>query len=115
MNNDMNDDNQSAKSAAPAGRMDFNTTIQSLWQGKIPLVQTFWLYYFCAMFVLGLLGNILPGLSNLFALFQLILAGFMVRPIIISADKYTGPSHWALLAKIAAVLIGIGVIARLLF
>lgn len=86
----------------------------SLWHGEIPLVQTFWVYYFLAVFALKIVGNGLDGtLEAIFGLLALGWAGFMVKPIIASADKYTGEKQWALLAKIAAVLIGLGVLVDL--
>lgn len=88
--------------------------LMALWNGEIPLVQTFWMYYFLAVFVLKILGNGIGGpLGALFGLLALGWAGFMVKPIIAAADKYPGEKQWALLAKIAAVLIGLGVLVDL--
>jgi hypothetical protein len=47
-------------------------------------------------------------------LISVLWAGFLVKPIFVSADKYKGNSLWALMAKIAAVLIAISVIGDLL-
>lgn len=85
------------------------TRFKSLWEGRIPLAQTFWQYYFIAVIVLGLIGNYI----TLFGVVALFWAGFMVMPIWRSSDKYQGKPLYALLAKIAAVLIGFGVLANL--
>ncbi len=106
------------EAAAPvqAGKkFDFNTMVYNLWHGNYPLFQVFWLYYFAVVIALQALGTIVGIFSTIFVLFKLVWAGFMVKPIFVAADKYTGPEHWALLAKIAAVFIGIGVVADLLF
>lgn len=86
----------------------------ALWNGEIPLVQTFWMYYFLGVFGLKVVGNGIGGpLGVIFGLVALAWAGFMVKPIIAAADKYTGEKQWPLLAKIAAALIGLGVLADL--
>lgn len=86
----------------------------ALWNGQIPLVQTFWMYYFLGVFALKIVGNGIGGpLGFIFGFLALGWAGFMVKPIIAAADKYTGEKQWALLAKIAAVLVGLGVLADL--
>lgn len=95
------------------GKFDFNTMLQQLWNGSIPLMKTFWLYYFAVIFALKVASGI-PGLGSMFILLQLVWAGFMVKPIWVAADKYKGPAHWALLAKAAAILIGLAVVGDLL-
>lgn len=86
---------------------------QELWNGDIPLGQTFWLYYFVAVFVLKIIGGVGGPVGVIFGLLALGWAGFMVKPIFASADKYTGEKHWALAAKAAAVIIAIGVFLNL--
>lgn len=86
----------------------------ALWNGEVPLMQTFWMYYFLTVFAVKIVGNGLGGpIGVIFGLVALGWAGFMVKPIIAAADKYTGEKQWALLAKIAAILIGLGVLADL--
>ena len=86
----------------------------ALWNGEVPLMQTFWMYYFLSVFVLKIVGNGIGGpVGVIFGLVALGWAGFMVKPIIAAADKYTGEKQWALLAKVASVLIGLGVLADL--
>jgi len=60
------------------------------------------------------LGDTLGFLAPLFGLLELVWSGFMVKPIFIAADKYEGEKYWALAAKAAAVLIGIGVVLDVL-
>lgn len=117
----MSEDNKSAPEPgqepakqASRDKFDFNTTIQALWNGEVPLVETFWLYYFLAVFAFSVLGGMLAFLAPLFGLLKIVWAGFMIKPIWLAADKYKGPEYWVWAAKIAAVLIGIGVVLDLL-
>lgn len=84
--------------------------LKSLWEGQVPLARTFWQYYFIAVVVLGLIGQYL----TLVGFAGVLWAGFMVMPIWRAADKYSGKPLYALLAKVAAVLIGLGVLGSLL-
>lgn len=88
--------------------------IRELWAGNVPLFETFWIYYFAAVVVLQIVGMALGVLDVLFFLAALGWAGFMVRPIWLAADKYAGPKHWAALAKIAVILIVIGILSTFL-
>lgn len=85
--------------------------LKALWEGKVPLFTVFWIYYVGIVFVLKALSFIIFG--SLFNLISVLWAGFLVKPIFTSADKYEGNSLWALLAKVAAVCIAIGVIRDL--
>ena len=89
-------------------------TSLSLWHGEVPLFQTFWIYYVAGVFALALLSAIIDPLSIVFNLLAIAWAGFMVKPIIEAAKKYETENpeekHWALAAKIAAVLIALGVL-----
>ena len=105
---------EDSKQKAAAGKVDFNTTIQSLWQGKVPLAQAFWIYYFAIVLALTVFGSILGPLARITGILGIVWAGFMVKPIWLAADAYQGPKHWAVLAKIAAVLVGIGVVLDVL-
>ena len=88
--------------------------LTALWNGQVPLWQTFWLYYFIGLAVINLLaGNISGGVGTILTLVALIWAGFMVLPIWKSADAYSGNTLFALAAKIAAIVIAIGVLTRL--
>ncbi len=86
-------------------------TLTQLWNGGIPLVQTFWLYYFVGMLVMRIPANAIGAAG---ALLIIGWTGYMVLPIWRSADKYTGKPIFALLAKIAAVLIALGVLGSVL-
>lgn len=85
-------------------------TLKALWNGDIPLAQTFWLYYVAAIIVLRLLAGLVGPLMGLAILGW---AGFMVLPIWRAADKYTGNTLFALLAKAVAILIALGVLSTL--
>lgn len=87
--------------------------LQQLWNGDVPLKYTFWLYYFLFVFILAVLASVGGVLGFFFDLVSLAWAGFMVKPILSSAEKYEGEQAYALLAKIFAVLILIGVVGRL--
>lgn len=99
---------------ASACQCNFNATIQALWNGKIPLMKVFWIYYFAVILGLAMMGKSLSFLDSVPDLLGMIWAGFMVKPIWVSADHYKGPQHWALGAKAASVLIGLGVIGNFL-
>jgi hypothetical protein len=86
-------------------------TLTKLWNGEVPLAHTFWLYYFVGVIILRLVAG---AINPVFGIVIVAWAGFMVLPIWRSADKYSGNNLFALLAKIAAVLIAIGAIASLL-
>lgn len=78
----------------------------------MPLFETFWIYYFAAVIVLQVVGSALGILGILFFLIALGWAGFMVRPISgWRPINILGPKHWAMLAKIMAILIVIGVVS----
>lgn len=96
------------------GGVNVKDRLTSLWNGDIPLVQTFWLYYFLAVFVLKIIGNAVGGsLGGIVGILALGWAAFMIKPIIASADRYMGEKQWAMLAKIAALVIGLGVLLDL--
>ena len=85
-------------------------TLTKLWNGDVKLAHTFWLYYFVGVLVLRLItGLVSPALG----IIALAWAGFMVMPIWRAADKYDGNNIFALLAKIAAVLVALGVLKSL--
>ena len=86
------------------------TTLKQLWQGELSLAQTFWLYYVVAMIALRIVASAIGPVMGIVILGW---AGFMVVPIWRSADNYTGNSLFALLAKIAAVLMALGVLGTL--
>lgn len=87
--------------------------LQQLWNGDVALKYTFWLYYFLFMFILAVLASVGGALGFFFDLVSFAWAGFMVKPILSSAEKYEGEQAYALLAKVIAVLILIGVVGRL--
>ena len=90
---------------------EIKQTLNALWNGEIKLSKTFWLYYFVGMLLLRIVANAIGPIG---AILILGWAGFMVMPIWRSADKYTGKPLFALLAKIAAVLIALGVLGSVL-
>lgn len=83
---------------------------EKLWKGDVPLIQTFWLYYFVGIILLRLVVGII---SPFLGIIIIAWAAFMVIPIWRSASKYEGNNLFALLAKIAAVLITLGVLGSL--
>ena len=81
-------------------------TLKQLWNGDVPLAQTFWLYYFVGMLVVRIPAT---AVGSIGALLIIGWAGYMVLPIWRSADKYTGKPIFSLMAKVAAVVIALGV------
>ena len=96
-------------------KFDGRAIIQQLWLGQVPLFQTFWIYYFAVIAVLHILAGFLGFMAPILILLKIIWAGFMIKPIWLAADKYAGEKIWATLAKIAAILIGLGVLTDLLY
>jgi len=88
---------------------------EALWVGEIPLFQTFWFYFFIGVFVLLLCGTILPFLEGLFEFLALFWAGFMIRPVLVAADKYPGDPTWPLAAKIASIFLAMLIFLKFIF
>lgn len=103
-------DSHMPDSEQPAARI----RMQQLWDGQVPLVTTFWLYYFVAVAALNILALAIGGpIGRVMLVFALLWAGFMVRPIWKAAEHYQGEPVLAVIAKVVAVLIGISVFANL--
>jgi len=85
--------------------------LQRLWNGDLPLAQTFWIFY--VMVLIGL-RIVALAFGPVIGVLALLWAGFMVMPIWRAANKYTGNNIFSLLAKVAAVLIALGVLGTLL-
>ena len=100
--------------ALPRSAKEVMVRIRHLWRGKIPLTQTFWLYYFAIIFVLRMMARTQGFTAEFFNLLTVLWAGFMVKPILAAADNYTGDKIWAALAKICAVIIAVCVLSDLL-
>ncbi|HTK84163.1 MAG TPA: hypothetical protein VL625_03670 [Patescibacteria group bacterium] len=98
----------------PRYARQFLVRLRQLWRGKVPLLQTFWLYYFTVILALKLLGGTHGARGDFFGLLTLFWAGFMVKPIISAADNYRGDQIWAALAKILALIIAVCVLSDLM-
>ena len=95
----------------PSEKDKIKALLNDLWNGDVSLARTFWLYYFVGLLLVRIVA-IAIGPAG--AVLILGWTGFMVLPIWRSADKYSGNTLFALLAKIAAVVIALGVIGTLL-
>ncbi|GEM_PF-2310909 len=102
---------QRKKLTSSNGLPDFNLIVHELWKGDLPLLQVFWLYYFTVLFVLKVMGDMLLFLASVFGIFELVWAGFMIKPVIFAADRYKGPANWKMAAKVGVLGIGLLVIA----
>ncbi|MFN3828208.1 MAG: hypothetical protein ACK4NR_11365 [Micavibrio sp.] len=89
------------------------TKTKSLWNGGEPLFMTFWVYGFAICAGFSIIAEPFGALGRLINLIGLGWSAFMVKPIWLAADKYEGPQHWAVAAKIAAIVIALGVLGRL--
>lgn len=98
----------------PRYAREFLVRLRHLWRGKVPLAQTFWLYYFTVILALKLIGGESGARGDFFGFLTLLWAGFMVKPIIASANNYRGDQIWAALAKILALIIAVCVLSDLL-
>lgn len=101
------------------GQDELENRARLLWDGKESLLETFWFYLVGPLFVLNLLGAMTYGIvSGFFDLVAILWAGFMVVPVLRAAGKYTGDRLWANLARVAVLLIALGVLLgflRLIF
>ena len=90
--------------------------MKALWKGQLPLARAFWEY---AVFYVALanlcataasLGALAAGLPAALAIVIFLLPVPYVVVAVVgvwrSADAYSGPQHWATLARIAAVAWG---------
>ncbi len=88
--------------------------LRTLWEGDIPLFQTFWFYFIGVLVVLNILASIDSILGGLFSLCGVAWGAFMIMPILRSADKYTGDRNLAIAAKGVAILVAAIIVLRLL-
>jgi hypothetical protein len=98
----------------PKNMPELKARLRALWEGEVPLFDTFWVYYFLIVFLLAALTGIGGVVGLLFNIAMLLWMAFMVRPIWKAADGYTGEKIWATLAKIIAILIAISAASQLL-
>ena len=102
------------------GAKSFSNLVATLWSGDIPLVRTFWLYYFVGghliSFPFYIPVSAVP--DNIIVGFLLLLWGpiwilYLVLVIVAiwrSANKYIGPPYWVTLAKGIAIVDMIGIL-----
>jgi len=89
---------------------NIKATLKKLWDGNVPLAHTFWLYYFVGVVILRLIASVIgPSLAIVIVAWT----GFMILPIWRSSDKYNGKPLFALLAKISAIVIALGLLGSL--
>ncbi|QQG36919.1 MAG: hypothetical protein HYS17_03870 [Micavibrio aeruginosavorus] len=88
--------------------------IRALWAGEVALFNAFWVYGFAVVAGLSIIASPFDLLGSLIHLVALGWSLFMIKPIWLAADKYQGPQHWAVAAKIAVVLGGLSTLASLL-
>lgn len=89
--------------------------LESLWKGEISFFETFWYYFVGGVLVFGVLGKLIPPLDMLFNVLWLIWTMFMARPIMLSAGKYEGDKTWVMAAQIAAIIVALGSLMRLIY
>lgn len=88
--------------------------VRVLWAGEVPLFHAFWVYGFAVVVGLSIIAAPFGLLGSLIRLIAMGWSLFMIKPIWLAADKYQGPQHWAIAAKIAVVLGGLSTFASLL-
>lgn len=100
-------------------KADAMVHIKEMQAGNLPLYKAFWLYYWLPIFLLQVLGAVFGLVGIVFSLAALAWAGYNIMPLWKIADKYTGPAHWILLAKIFSALMALSIvwsiISRLLY
>jgi hypothetical protein len=86
-------------------RAAIEARLRQLWNGDVPLKETFWVYYFAVVLCFAVLSTVGGFLGFLFTLAGMAWGLFMIKPILMAAERYQGNVNYALLAKVAAVLI----------
>lgn len=89
--------------------------VSKLVNGDFGLAKTYWLYGFVVGIVINVLTRIVPSLGALTVILALAIP-YQVMVLLgvwRAADKYQGRKAWAILAKIAAVLGWLGVLASI--
>jgi hypothetical protein len=91
--------------------------LAALWRGDIPLGQAFWKYAIAYGTIANIvttataIATVAAGLPVVMTIFLLLLPLpyilIAVVGVVRSADKYEGPSKWAIRAKIAVILWGV--------
>jgi hypothetical protein len=109
----MTEDHKPELLPLPKTMPEMKARLRALWNGDVPLFDTFWVYYFAIVFILSALSSIDGVIGVLFNIVMLGWAGFMVRPIWMAADRYKGERIWATAAKILAVLLAVFVVGQL--
>jgi hypothetical protein len=104
----------------PESAKSFSNLMATLWSGDIPLVKTFWLYYFVGGYLVAFPFYISRSgvIDNIIVVFLLLswvpvwILYFVLVMVAVwrSANKYTGPPYWVTLAK---GMVGVGVITSL--
>lgn len=113
----------SAAHSNTAGRIKAPGLLLRLFRGELPLIRTFWTFFLS----IPLLGNLVfsylvfphldvtsaVGTASIFlwGTLALLYMGIMSVGVWRSACRYAGPSSWAMLAKLAAVLGAAGGVA----
>lgn len=87
------------------------TKVKALWAGEMPLFEVFWIYNFGIVAGAQILGMIFGFVGFIFFLAAFCWAAFMVKPTWLAADKYAGPKHWAVIAKVITVLIALSALS----
>ena len=91
-----------------------NNFFEDFWNGDVSLVKSYWLVGVVLSFAVGFFGALLIlGVGLHFnAVYAIIIPWLIYTTVGIwrSSDKYKGPKHWAVLAKVAVV---IGIIINL--
>lgn len=87
------------------------SVLKNLWEGNVPLVKTFWIYYVVVIIALNMLRSVVMVLGFLPDLWSI----FMVLPVWRAADKYQGQAAYGWIAKIFVVLSAFGSAAGLYY
>ena len=100
------------KSSSPGKESGF---FRKLANGDFGLAKTYWLYGVLVGIVVSIISNAITSVGG----FVILMLAHMAYSILVikgtwrAADRYQGPHRWAVLAKIAAVLGAISLVAGL--
>ena len=95
-------------------KADVMSCVKDMQAGTVPLYKAFWLYYFAPIFVLQVLAAAFGLVGIVFSLAALAWAGYNIMPLWRIAEKYAGPAHWTLLAKIFSALMILSIVMTII-
>ncbi len=83
---------------------DIKLKLQTIRNGDMGLLETFWVYFLAVFVVLSFGAALLGPFGEMLSLAAIGWTVFMLFPVFKAADKYQGAFVWAILAKVGMVV-----------